>query len=185
MESKRDMNHLKLVSLALAVTFAPGCYANTRSGSDGGLSPLLFATGLVVGAAIASDRADQERDARERERERDSRPRYQSVVYVDRITAPPGAEPAIQPPPPFDATHARNTLGQVDLAKCRGEGATRGYGHAKVTLNPSGDISKVVIDEPTGMPAGAAKCIGDELGRATVPVFSGSLVTVGTTWFVP
>jgi hypothetical protein len=68
---------------------------------------------------------------------------------------------------------------------CRGEGAPRGCGRAKITLDPSGDTSKVVIDEPTGMPAGAATCIGDELGRVTVPVFSGSLVTVGTTWFVP
>ncbi|AKV01519.1 hypothetical protein AKJ09_08182 [Labilithrix luteola] len=84
----------------------------------------------------------------------------------------------------FDATAARTALGMTDVSGCRNLGA-QGYGHAKATFNADGRISKVVIDEPRGLTRSAVKCIGDRLGKATMPEFDGSLVTVGTTWYVP
>lgn len=84
----------------------------------------------------------------------------------------------------FDATAARTALGMTDVSGCRNLGA-HGYGHAKATFNADGRISKIVIDEPRGLPRSAVKCIGDRLGRATMPEFDGSLITVGTTWYVP
>ena len=65
------------------------------------------------------------------------------------------------------------------------ERGPRGYGHAKVTFNPDGKASKVVVDTPDGLSSSAVKCVGDRLGAATVPEYRGNLVTVGTTWFVP
>lgn len=87
--------------------------------------------------------------------------------------------------PPFDAAKARTTLASVDLSACRAAGAPRGYGHATATFNPAGNISKVVLDTPSNLSASAVQCIGNALGTVTVPVFRGSLITVGTSWFVP
>ncbi|MDB4937605.1 MAG: hypothetical protein JWP87_4577 [Labilithrix sp.] len=177
------MKYANVALLPLAAVLASGCYG--KSGADGA----LFATAIVAGAVVtaANEHAEYER-ALERERERDEAPIYQRIYLVNQApAAAPAPPPPLlpPPPPPFDAKSARIALSQVDLAKCREAGAPRGYGHAKATINPSGDISKVVIDEPTGMSAEAATCIGDAIGRATVSEFSGSLVTVGTTWFVP
>lgn len=172
------MKHLHFLALPLLVVLGSGCY-----GRDAG--PALFATGVVAGAVIATQHAEianQERTAVAQEEwfEGDSRPQ---IVYVTRYEK--SGEPEPPPPPPFNATHARAVLSTVDLSNCREKGASSGYGHAKVTINPSGDISKVIIDEPAAMAPTAAKCIGHELGKASVPVFTGSLVTVGTTWYVP
>jgi hypothetical protein len=176
------MKLAKVALVSLAAVLATGCYG--KGSADGA----LFATAIVAGAigAAASEHAEYER-ALERERERDAEPIYQRVYIVNQAPAalPAPPPPVVPPPPPFDAKSARSALAQVDLARCRQAGAPRGYGHAKATINPSGDISKVIIDEPTGMSADAAKCIGDAIGRATVAEFSGSLVTVGTTWFGP
>lgn len=143
----------------------------------------MFTAGVITGAVIASSDRSYEREERY----------YPAPAPIYIIAQPPAAaaprapapQPAPPPPPPFDAKHARSALSEIDLAACRAEGAPRGYGHAKVTFNPSGDISKVVIDEPAKMSPAAAKCIGDAIGRATVPLFNGSLVTMGTTWYVP
>lgn len=177
------MKSLKVFALPLIAILASGCYGKT-----GNVGDVLFA-GAIAGVAIASAVHDAN-VAHERalERERDPGPYGQRVYVVTRYeNAPPRratAEPP-PPPPPFDAKRARAALSEVDLTACREAGAPRGYGHAKATINPSGDISKVVIDEPSGMPPAAVKCVGDALGTATVPEFSGNLVTVGTTWFVP
>lgn len=145
----------------------------------------IFAGGLIVGSALAnaaSSHHDHERT---------------TVVYVNNS---PGYYPAPGPPPPpsrndrmpvddplptFDPSAARSALTAVELSKCSDSGAPRAYGHAIVTINPSGDISKVVVDEPGGMPAAAVQCIGDEIGKVRVTPFRGSLVTMGTTWYVP
>ena len=178
------MKHLRFALLPLAALLTSGCV-----GRNGSSHHALFATAVVASAIVISQNTEHHgRYGRyERPDDRDygpSYPAYPRTLRADGHPAPP-PEPTAPPAPAFDASGARNALAGVDLTRCRAEGAPRGYGHAKVTMNPSGDISKVVIDEPMGMPAGAAKCIGAELGRATVPVFSGSYVTIGTTWFVP
>jgi hypothetical protein len=171
------MKHLHLFTLPLVLLLGSGCYVRHT------VDPGLFAAGKVVGGAVATEQAENEHERREVAREEwfegSSRPQ---IVYVTRYENGP---PSVDPTPPFDPARARAVLAQVDLRNCREKGAPQGYGHAKVTMNPSGDISKVVIDEPSRMPAAAVKCIGDELGRATVPVFRGSFVTIGTTWYVP
>lgn len=140
----------------------------------------IFAGGLILGSALANASSHHEHERT-------------TVVYVNNG---PTYVPAAVPPPPrssvpenqlpaFDPGAARTALGAVELSKCSDSGAPRSYGHAIVTFNPSGDISKVVIDEPGGMPAAAVKCIGDEIGKTRVAQFRGSMVTMGTTWYVP
>jgi hypothetical protein len=176
----------KVACVSLAAVLTTGCFG--KAGPDAFFAGAVLTTAFM---AAASAHTDQERqEAWEREHDRDEAAGYPHVVVVydhDGVGAPALPPPAPLPPPPvpFDAKAARNALADVELDACRAAGAPRGYGHAKATINPSGDISKVIIDEPAGMPVAAAKCIGDAIGRVTVPEFTGSFVTVGTTYFVP
>lgn len=188
------LHRLRAIALLLvAAVFASGCYAGPRRGvyvgshhhhhhrSDGA-DVAFAAVGLVAAAAIL---ASSEREHREPERIY-----YQPVYYVNGPPAPPTPASAKDrvtndETRSFDAKSARAALGAVDLAACRAEGAPRGYGHAKVTFNPDGKASKVVVDTPDGLSQSAVNCIGDRLGAVAVPEYEGSYVTVGTTWFVP
>jgi len=197
------MKLLKLALVSLTALAMTGCYGSSysaRNNSSDGADVALLATGLVAGALIASQASERSESTARYERPDDReypvyrQPVYQPIYVIARedgtlvVPQQARAAPAPAPPPPppsFDALRARQELAQVELTKCRESGAPRGYGHAKVTFNPSGDISKVVIDEPAAMAAPASKCIGDAIGKTTIPVFNGSLVTVGTTYFVP
>lgn len=169
----------RLALLFFSLFALNGCYGHHHHHHHGGDDVALgAAVGFVAGAAIVASS----------ERPRPPEPvYYQPVVYVS--TTPTPASPrdrmATDDTSTFDAKGARTALGAVDLSACRAEGAPRGYGHAKVTFNPDGKASKVVVDTPDGLSSSAVKCIGDRLGAVTVPEYEGSLVTVGTTWFVP
>jgi hypothetical protein len=81
---------------------------------------------------------------------------------------------------PFDAAVAHEAIAPVDVSSCEAKGAPVGYGHARVTFRPSGIVSRVAIDAPIGMSQEAVACLGDRLGRATVPNFQGGEITMGT-----
>lgn len=174
---------MKLANLAfvsLAVVLSTGCVGRGSHGA-------LLATAFVATTVMMAEHEHAERERQLAwEREQDEAPVYPRIYVVN---PRPAIEPRPAPPPPaapaFDANAARNALASVDLAGCREAGAPRGYGHAKATVNPSGDISKVVVEEPAGMPPAAVRCVGEAIGHVTVPEFSGSFVTVGTTFFVP
>jgi hypothetical protein len=177
------LHRLRLAALfVFALSSSTGCYAGAHHHGGGGNVAFAAGMGLLAGVAIAEAHHEPRRV---------ETVYYQPVVYVN---APPADMP-LPPPrdratkkddgPGFDAARARTALGAVDLAPCRAAGAPRGYGHAKITFNPDGKASKVVVDTPDGLSDPAVKCIGDRLGAVTVPEFEGSLVTVGTSFFVP
>jgi hypothetical protein len=85
--------------------------------------------------------------------------------------------------PSFDPQAARVALNDVDVSPCRAAGAPVGFGHARVSVHPDGQISNVVIDAP-GLSSEATQCISDAFGQATVKPFRGSFVTIGTTYHV-
>jgi hypothetical protein len=180
----------RLTVAFVALTLASGCggsyahhhHASHPHGGGGGAIVFAAGVGLLAGVAIASSSHPPPPEERVVER----------VIYVE---APPPID--VMPPPrdreratapelpPFPAAEARAALSDVDLAACRDTGAPRGHGHAQVTFNPDGAVSKVVVDTPDGLPAPAVQCIGDRLGAVRVAEYKGSLVTVGTSWFVP
>lgn len=185
----RPLPRALLIASLVAVT--SGCYAGTHRHyrahhhHHGGGDGAALAIGLIAGAAIVAASTEHHHHRREE-------PIYvQQVVYVNGpAPAPLPASPRDRvaseaPPVGFDAKAARAALSSVDLTECRAAGAPRGYGHAKVTFNPDGRASKVVVDTPSGLSEPAVKCVGDRLGTVTVPEYEGSLVTVGSTWFVP
>lgn len=175
----------RAVPLVVLSIMAGGCYAGSHHhghAHHGHGDGLLVAAAIVAGAAIVASSSEPPR--------REEPVYVQPVVYV---SAPAGPAPPPSPrdriaksdATPFDAKGARAALAEVDLSSCRALGAPRGYGHAKVTFNPDGKVSKVVVDTPSGLEERAAHCVGDRLGTASVAEYRGSLVTVGTTWFVP
>ena len=177
----------RIVLAGLLAVSVMGCrhsLSYSRSGHvhrhDSG-AEVVFA-GLLLGAAIGAAAASTPPEPE---------PQYYSNVYY--VYGPPPAplprsardnveqEVALAS---FDPHAARVALNGIDVSSCREAGAPKGFGHAKVVINPDGKISKVIIDEPAGMATDAAKCVGDRLGTATVPPFKGSLVTMGTTYHV-
>jgi hypothetical protein len=158
----------RLTLLVALLVFTNGCYGRHHHRS--GDVALAFVAGAAVVAAAESHAPPPE-------------PRVE-VIYVN---APSGPPPPSLPAstrdrvahederPAFDAKGARVALSNVDLTPCRAAGAPRGYGHAKVTF----------IDTPEGLAETAIQCVGNRLGSVTVPEYNGSIVTMGTTWFVP
>lgn len=137
-----------------------------------------IAVGLIAGVAIASM-------AREAER-----PPPPTAVYVYSspppviVAAPAPAAPA--PPraddlPPLDPSATRAAFADVDLSGCN---APRVYGHAKISLNPDGRVSRVVVEDPSDLDPRVAQCIGKKIGQVTVPPFRGGMVVLGTTFRV-
>ena len=172
-----------LVGSLLALSLIGCGYGRSGNVNSPGAAGFALGVGMLAGAAIAASH---------------ERPREEPVVIYNTyyVNGPMPTTPPVQPfpkdripegeqLPAFDPNAARSALNGIDVSSCRASGAPRGYGHAKVVWNPDGTISKVVVDEPSGLSAEAAKCVGDRLGTATVPAFRGSLVTVGTTWYVP
>ena len=121
--------------------------------------------------------------------EKYDRPRPPLYVYqpgdFTPINTPDGIERVslTEPGAPFDETGARAALHKIDLAEC--SAPTSAYGHGVVTFAPSGRISRVIIDGPDGLSHEKAQCIGDHIGTAQVPPFSGTEVTAGVTFYVP
>ena len=163
----------RLVFAALVLAVVPGC---VRGG--GGMA---FGAGLLFGAALNAHSHEHE-----------------EVVVTNQIVLVP--VPGYLPPPPlprrdspdevekrvaFDASAAHAALAASSVAACKEHGAPSGWGHAKVTFAGAGSASTVVIDAPRNLPADAVACLGQALGAATVPAFSGGEMSVGATWFVP
>jgi hypothetical protein len=182
--------HRLLVAALLAVTTA-GCgryyefgQANTSGRGRGELAFLapVYSPGWGSGLALVSTAEPVPEPERI----------YVNNVYYVNGSSP--ARPAPQRPsaereavadlPSFDPHAARQSLDGIDVSSCAVAGAKRGFGHAKVTMSPDGRITKVIVDEPSGLSDDAAKCIGERLGTATIRPFKGNLVTVGTTYYV-
>ncbi len=166
-----------LIGSVLAISLLGCGYRQTHVHSPG----LAMGAGVLAGAAIIAATHHEPRE---------ERVIVYNTYYVNGPAPAPQPFPKDRLPareelPSFDPSTARSALNEIDVSECRASGAPRGYGHAKVIWNPDGTISKVIVDEPSGLSAEAAKCVGDKLGTATIPSFRGSLVTVGTTWYVP
>ena len=157
-----------------------GHYGHTRHTSGGG-EAVALGIGLLAGAALASA-ADHHPEPEERVIV------TQQIYYVNAQPAPalPASTrdrvPVDDTLPSFDPASARGALAATDVTSCGPAGAAAGYGHATVTFNPDGVISKVVIDEPSGLSPEAVRCVGDRLGTVKLAPFRGSLVTVGTVF---
>jgi hypothetical protein len=79
---------------------------------------------------------------------------------------------------PFDKRAARDALTRVDVSKC---GATED-GHAKVTFESDGTVSKVDVDWPSDLSPATRECVRAEMTKARVFAFDGQPITLGTSW---
>jgi len=168
-------------------TLACGTYTHHGHGrihhhGGGGDVALGVAVGVLAGAALVSST----------HRDPPPEPVYVNNVYYNYGPPPPPPLPRSSRDavptnegelPAFDPQAARGALNQVDVTGCvPASTASKGFGHAKVTINPDGRVSKVVVDEPAGLSPDAARCIGDRFGAVTVAPFRGNLVTMGASF---
>jgi hypothetical protein len=78
--------------------------------------------------------------------------------------------------PAFDRVAAGRALG-VSVASCQRDGGPAGAGRARVTFQPTGDVSAVELDAPfDATPVGA--CVARRYRAAKVPAFAGAAVSV-------
>lgn len=84
----------------------------------------------------------------------------------------------------LDRDAAAKVLAAVELAKCKVPNAPRGRGHAKITFEPNGAASGVLVDSGPMVGTPVAKCIASQYGKARVPAFDGAAVSLGKTFLL-
>jgi hypothetical protein len=193
--SKTRLSRLASLVLVLLLALAStGCLGGARYGR-GVVSRRATGVDLAIFTAAAvltvADIATRERRCR-----RCEEPAHVTYVTVNTDARQVPQNAALVPPParggvepdgagPIGPTahEARTALSRIDVSRCRGEGAPRGYGHANVTFDKDGHASKVVVDRPASLSDAAVACLGRELGTARLGTSRVDL-TVGTTFFV-
>lgn len=177
------MKRLHVVVLLVLTLALGGC-------NPQGLRLVVATARLVVATAQVAAAIDRETTRRHVASQRGTYVYVQPGPVVPPPPLPPASPrdrvPANDALPGFDPIRARLALSNADLPSCRDAGVPSGhYGHAQVTFASSGDVERIAVDGPADLSAEAVSCVGAALGRATVPAFRGSAVTVGTTWRVP
>jgi predicted Zn finger-like uncharacterized protein len=89
------------------------------------------------------------------------------------------------PPKPFDPASVARALGAVDVRGCANAGGPTGTGHARVTLQPNGAVSDVVVDTPELAGTPTERCVAGAYRRLKVAPFAGPALTVGKRFIVP
>jgi hypothetical protein len=100
----------------------------------------------------------------------------------------PPTPPNVTPPDPvrvaFDKAGTERTLHDLDFRACAARGAPHGYGHARVTFDPRGAVTHVLIDAPSGLSQDAVDCVGEHFTIVGTAPFDGGPVSIGTTFYV-
>jgi hypothetical protein len=102
-------------------------------------------------------------------------------------------DPFVQPGAPvptmtagtaFDRGAAARGLSGVNVQQCKRAGGPVGSGHVKVTFDPSGVVSAVIVDSGPypGTPVGT--CVAAAFRRVRVPGFTGAPVNVGKSFTI-
>jgi hypothetical protein len=84
----------------------------------------------------------------------------------------------------FDSAMAARALSAVSLRACGRAGGPVGAGHARVTFQPTGSVSDVVVDTPELTGTATERCIAQAYRRVRVGGFSGPALTVGKRFVV-
>ena len=105
-----------------------------------------------------------------------------------RVAAGASCESRTSPPPParapsFDRAAALRAL-SIDVTSCARPEGPNGAGHAKITFDPNGSASSVVVDAPHGGTAVGA-CIQRRYRAAKIPAFDGAAIVVGKSFVLP
>jgi len=174
----------RLVAFLFLALMLGGCRTMIGHTSTGGVYRVESLSGRLN---LTGDLSPESRTQVQWEAERELSGKGGTNIYYVNTSPPPvtPASPRDVPPTeetlrPFDPVTARAAFNQVPPTDCKIGSAP--YGHAKVVLNPDGNVSKVIVDAPDALSAEAVKCIGERLGSTKVKPFKGSMVTMGTTF---
>ncbi len=105
----------------------------------------------------------------------------------DYLQAPPAPPPMGVSEPDhtaFDPVPVLEAIDRLDLSPCTAYGALIGWGRARLTFEPSGVASKVVVESSAGLSETAVQCISVELSRVAAARFEGEPITIGASYFV-
>jgi len=171
---------------ALALLLVPvlaGCTQRSAAGA-------AMVTGEVVAFAadVALTQRAAEQEAAEQEREDAAREQQRLWARPDTYVVPKASSRdavVVRERHPFDALEAKKSLRDANLAGCPRNAGPAIEGHAKVTYEPNGAPSRVVIDQPRDLPTATVTCVGAALGKTRVSPFEGGAITVGTGFRVP
>jgi predicted Zn finger-like uncharacterized protein len=87
-------------------------------------------------------------------------------------------------PAAFDGATAARALSTVSLRACSNAGGPTGAGHARVTFQPGGTVSDVVVDTSELSGTATERCVAQAYRRVKVAAFSGPALTVGKRFVV-
>jgi hypothetical protein len=101
---------------------------------------------------------------------------------------PPPAPPPLGATDPehaaFDPVPVLEAIDRLDLSPCTASGALIGWGRARLTFEPSGAVSNVVVESTAGLPETAVECIRAQLSGVSASRFEGAPITIGASYFV-
>jgi hypothetical protein len=84
----------------------------------------------------------------------------------------------------FDPVPVLEAIDRLDLSPCTAYGALIGWGRARLTFEPSGMVSNVVVESSAGLSETAVECISAELSAVSASRFEGASITIGASYFV-
>lgn len=170
-----------IFGLVLGLAILPAC-------SQRGFGAAMSATGAVLDTVVVIEMereasAAASRDARDQEIDEARSYTPRPDVYVVPKASARDTVP-VEERRAFDPVKVRQAFGAVDFEVCRANGLRDVRGHATMTLAPTGNVSKVVIDKPAALSPSAVACIGRQLGDVRVSAFDGAPVRVATSFHV-
>jgi hypothetical protein len=168
------------VACAALLALAPvlgGCEGHSRGGSRGSSFPTEAVATVAVAAAAGIAGAM-------------SNPTSSSGTDPD---LPDYLQPPPAPPPlgasdtehlAFDPVPVLEAIDRLDLSPCIAYGALIGWGRARLTFEPNGVVSNVVVESSAGLSDTAVECLGKELSAVSASRFEGAAITIGASYFV-
>jgi hypothetical protein len=84
----------------------------------------------------------------------------------------------------FNTGAAAAVIATVNVSSCAQTGF-HGTGHVKITFDPSGVVTKAVVDNPPNINPAQSACISKAYGAAHITPFGGTPVTIGKSFNVP
>jgi hypothetical protein len=104
--------------------------------------------------------------------------------YLQAPPAPPPLGAGDMEHRAFDPVPVLEAIDQLDLSPCTAYGALIGWGRARLTFDPSGAVSNVVVESSADLSETAVECLSRELSAVSASRFEGDSITIGASYFV-
>ena len=97
---------------------------------------------------------------------------------------PPGSTAGGAAHLPIDRGAAMAAFRSILVSYCKKSDGPTGSGHIIVTLSPSGDVSKALIDGPPFAGSLVGACVAAEFRKTHIPPFAGSPIAIRVSFVI-